>query len=86
MYTCWIGLVTISLGISLAAFIWAWRNGQLSDQGRARYLPLSDELPLQPIRHSSKLGLQAYVLLFIVILGSMGIIGSVVLSLWRFGR
>ena len=86
MYAYWIILVTISLGISLVAFVWAWRNGQLSDQGRARYLPLSDELPQQSIKYPSKLTLQAYVLLFIVILGSIGIVGSVVLSLWRFGR
>ena len=83
MYTCWVSLVAISLWISLVAFFWALRNGQFSDQGRARYLPLSDELPLQPVEHPSKLSFEAYALLSIVILGVLGIVGSLVLSLRR---
>lgn len=39
----WFGLVTISLAISLAAFVWALKNGQFSEQHRLRYLPLRDE-------------------------------------------
>jgi|WetSurMetagenome_2_1015567.scaffolds.fasta_scaffold09610_8 cbb3-type cytochrome oxidase maturation protein len=86
MYPYWISLVTISLSLSLVAFVWALRDGQFSDQGRARYLPLSDEFPQQPVKHPSKLTLEAYVLLSIVVLGSLGIIGSLVLSLWRFEK
>jgi cbb3-type cytochrome oxidase maturation protein len=84
MYPCWISLVTISLSISVVAFVWALRDGQFSDQGRARYLPLRDEFPRQPVKQPSKLTLEAYVLLSIVVLGSLGIVGSLVLSLWRF--
>ena len=84
MYTYWISLVMISLWVSVVAFVWALRSGQFSDQGRARYLPLSDEFPLQSVRHPSKQTLEAYVLLSIIILGSLGIVGSLVLSLWRF--
>ncbi len=83
MYICWISLVAISLSLSLVAFIWALRSGQFSDQGRARYLPLADGLGVQPLKQPAKLGLEAYTLLFIVILGSTGIIGSVILTLWR---
>lgn len=83
MYTCWISLVTISLWVSLVAFLWALRNGQFSDQGRARYLPLTDEFPQQPVAQPSKLTVEAYALLFVVLLGALGIIGSLVLSLWR---
>jgi cbb3-type cytochrome oxidase maturation protein len=83
MYPYWICLVTISLSVSLLAFVWALRNGQFSDQGRARYLPLSEEFPQQPVKHPSKLTLEAYTLLFIGILGSLGIVGSLVFSLWR---
>jgi cbb3-type cytochrome oxidase maturation protein len=83
MYTCWIILVTISLFISLVAFVWALRSGQFSDQGRARYLPLGDDFPLQHVRDPSKRNPEAYVLLSIIILGSLGIVGSLVLSLWR---
>ena len=86
MYFCWIILVMISLSVSLIAFVWALRNGQFSDQGRARYLPLGDEFPEQPFKHPSRLALDAYVLLFIGILGSLGIVGSVALSLWRFNK
>ena len=84
MYTCWIILVTISLWVSLVAFVWGLRNGQFSDQGRARYLPLSDELPQQPVAQPSKLTVEAYALLLVVILGALGMVGSLVLSLWRF--
>jgi cbb3-type cytochrome oxidase maturation protein len=84
MYPYWISLVTISLSVSLVAFVWALRDGQFSDQGRARFLPLSDEFPRQPVEYPSKLTLEAYVLLSIVVLGSFGIVGSLVLSLWRF--
>jgi cbb3-type cytochrome oxidase maturation protein len=83
MYTCWISLVMISLLVSVAAFVWALRNGQFSDQGRARYLPLSDEFLLLPVKHPSKLTAGAYALLSIIILGLLGIVGSLVLSLWR---
>lgn len=83
MYTCWVSLVVTSLWVSLAAFIWALRNGQFSEQGRARYLPLSDEFSLPPVKHPSKLSLEAYALLAIVILGFLGIVGSLLLSLRR---
>ncbi len=83
MYTCWIILVAISLFVSLIAFVWALRSGQFSDQGRARYLPLSDDSTLLQVRPPSKRTKEAYVLLCIIILGSLGIVGSVILSLWR---
>ena len=84
MYTCWMSLVTISLWVSVAAFVWALRNGQFADQGRARYLPLSDGFRLPPVKHPPKLTAGAYVLLSIMILGFLGIVGSLVLSLGRW--
>jgi cbb3-type cytochrome oxidase maturation protein len=48
-YAGWLCLVVISLSVSLAAFIWALRSGQFSDQERARYLPLGKELLSEPI-------------------------------------
>ena len=36
-------LVALSVWIMLFAFLWALRDGQFSDQGRARYLPFVDE-------------------------------------------
>lgn len=84
MYTCWISLVTVSLWVSVAAFVWALRSGQFADQGRARYLPLSDELLPLSGKHPPKLTAGAYVLLSIIILGFLGIVGSLVLSLQRW--
>ena len=48
-YIGWLFLVGISLSVSLAAFIWALRAGQFSDQERARYLPLGKDLLSEPI-------------------------------------
>lgn len=86
MYSSWIGLVTMSLLVSLAAFVWALRDGQFSDQGRARYLPLHDEFSRRPVEHRTNFSLEVWVLLFIVVLGSLGIAGSLILSLWRFRK
>ena len=36
----WIFLIFGSLVAGVSLFIWAYHSGQLSDQGRARYLPL----------------------------------------------
>jgi len=40
----WLALVIVSLAVSLIAFMWGLGNGQFSDQTRARYLPLRDQL------------------------------------------
>ncbi len=36
----WIFLIFGSLAAGIGLFIWAFHEGQFSDQGRARYLPL----------------------------------------------
>ena len=36
----WIFLILGSLVAGIGLFVWAFRSGQFSDQGRARYLPL----------------------------------------------
>jgi cbb3-type cytochrome oxidase maturation protein len=46
-YLPWLLLVMVSLSAALGGFLWALRNGQFSDQQRARYLPLRDMLPLR---------------------------------------
>jgi cbb3-type cytochrome oxidase maturation protein len=79
----WITLVAISLWISLVAFIWALRSGQLSDQERARYLPLRNECPPAPAKNPSKFTAEVYALLFIGGMGLLGLLGPVLLSLYR---
>ncbi len=53
-YAGWLYLVVISLAVSVAAVIWGLRNGQFSDQERARFLPLGKELLKQPIETVSR--------------------------------
>ena len=53
-YAGWLFLVGISLVASIAAFIWALRAGQFSDQDRARYLPLGKDLLSEPIIATSR--------------------------------
>jgi cbb3-type cytochrome oxidase maturation protein len=41
----WITFAVVALGGVIAAFVWAVRNRQFSDQDRARYLPLVSGIP-----------------------------------------
>ncbi len=41
-YLPWLLLVLISLSAAIGGFLWGLKNGQFSDQQRARYLPLRD--------------------------------------------
>lgn len=58
----WLGLVTISLVLSLVAFIWAVRNGQFGEQQRLRYLPLRGEAAAVPLAAPGKKPLEVWVL------------------------
>ena len=80
-YIVWIILIAISLWISLVGFLWAFRTGQFSDQGRARYLPLTGEFSLPEVKNPSKLSIEVYVLLSIITIGILTMIGSVLLIL-----
>ena len=52
-YLPWVLLIVLSLWVSLAGFFWALRHGQFSEQERARYLPLRDELGAAPARSNA---------------------------------
>ncbi len=41
-YIPFLFLIFLGLAASTATFVWAYRSGQFSEQGRAGYLPLSD--------------------------------------------
>ena len=84
IFLSWIALVAISLGISLLAFLWAMRAGQFSDQGRARFLPLSDSRRSPALEEKSVgLPVEIYVLLGIAGIALGGILFSIVLSIFR---
>ena len=52
-YLPWVLLIVVSLWVSLAGFVWALSHGQFSEQERARYLPLRDELGAIPKRSNA---------------------------------
>ena len=70
-YVGWLYLVVVSLLVSLAAFIWGLRSGQFSDQDRARYLPLGEDLLTRPVLVAGRRKQKAHTaaLLVIVALG-----------------
>jgi cbb3-type cytochrome oxidase maturation protein len=47
-YIPFLFLVFLGLAASTAAFVWAYRSGQFSDQGRAGFLPLRGSDPAEP--------------------------------------
>jgi cbb3-type cytochrome oxidase maturation protein len=80
-YYGWTILVSISLWVSLLAFVWAVRSGQFSNQGRARFLPLAEGYPTSPSPHGRKRALEGYALLVIAALGTMAFLSAIYLSL-----
>ncbi len=82
-FSFWFVLVSVSLAISLVAFIWGLRTGQFSDQQRARYLPLVDELPPSRISDASKPPVEAYGLAVIFVIVLLGLLAGLALGLHR---
>jgi cbb3-type cytochrome oxidase maturation protein len=82
-YFSWIMLVVLSLWAALVAFVWAFKSGQFSDQQRARYLALSEDLPLVRSESPPKRKLEAFALLSILAMGFLAILVSLALSLYR---
>ena len=58
----WMGLVAISLCVSLIAFIWAVKSGQFAEQQRLRYLPLRDQAAVPPPGKAARLPTEVYAL------------------------
>jgi cbb3-type cytochrome oxidase maturation protein len=65
----WTILVVLSLWVSLMGFIWALKSGQFSDQDRARYLPLRDEIHFASVKNPAKFSVEVYVLFAILGIG-----------------
>ncbi len=80
-YVEWIFLVISGLGVSLLVFFWGMKTGQFADQARARYLPLTGETPLSPLKNPAKLSTEVYVLLFVVGLGIAAMLAAILLTL-----
>jgi cbb3-type cytochrome oxidase maturation protein len=86
VYLAWLSLVAVGIGISIMVFLWALKNGQFADQARARYLPLAEEVPLQPAKISQHLPAEVYALIIIIALGVFSIASTITLTIYWIGR
>jgi cbb3-type cytochrome oxidase maturation protein len=86
VYVAWLSLIATGVGTSIIVFLWALKNGQFSDQGRARYLPLGEELPLRPVEVSKRLPREVYALIIIIALGMLSIASTITLTIYWLGR
>jgi len=82
-YLGWIALTATGVLVSIAVFVWAVRSGQFSDQGRARFLPLSDEIPNPRVADPSKLSIEVYVLMGVFGMGVLAMASTIALILFR---
>ncbi len=84
-YASWLFLVVISVGVSLVAFIWGLRSGQFSDQERARYLPLGNDVlsPAVAAAPARKRRIQTVVLLFLTAVCLSAFIAAIALSIYH---
>lgn len=77
----WIGLVVASLWVSLIAFIWAAKSGQFSDQSRARYLALGEDISPTAPGSAARRRPESYALIAVTLLGTAAMIIVIALSL-----
>jgi nitrogen fixation-related uncharacterized protein len=84
-YFYWVMLIMIGLWVSLSAFFWAFKHGQFSEQERARYLPLRNEVIPQRIANPSKPTSEVYALLGILCLGCLALLAVVVAAFYKAG-
>jgi cbb3-type cytochrome oxidase maturation protein len=75
--------MTAGFAISVVVFFWALRNGQFSDQQRARYLPLDGEGDRGPAKVSRMNRLEAYALLALATSGLLASGAVLLFSLFR---
>ncbi len=80
-YVPWILLIAASLAASLIGFLWALRNGQFSEQQRARYLPLREETIPPAGSNSSRISREVYFLLGLLVAGGLMMLAA----LWILG-
>jgi cbb3-type cytochrome oxidase maturation protein len=73
-YLPWLLLIVVSLWVSLAAFFWALKHGQFSEQERARYLPLRSEICPPLVPHPSKPTREVWALLGVLCMGGLALL------------
>jgi nitrogen fixation-related uncharacterized protein len=85
-YAAWLTLIAAGVGASIAALFWALKTGQFSDQGRARYLPLTDEIDAPPAADARRLPSEVYALSIIIIIGLLSIASTITLTIYWLQR
>ena len=82
-YGGWLSLVTISLLVSIGAFVWALRSGQFSDQERARFLALDSDLLARPAPavQGRRYGAQRAALAAVLVAGIAALATALVMSI-----
>lgn len=85
-YAAWLTLIAAGVGASIAALFWALKTGQFSDQGRARYLPLTDEIVASPAKDARRLPSEVYALSIIIIIGLLSIASTITLTIYWLQR
>jgi cbb3-type cytochrome oxidase maturation protein len=83
LYLSWIILVATGLAVGILVFLWALKDGQFSEQERARYLPLRDDFPMPAVKRPSKLSVEVYALLIVIWIGLAAMVSAVVLTLLK---
>ncbi len=84
-YSGWLYLVAISLIVSILAFFWGVKTGQFSDQDRARYFALGQDLLSEPVETASRRKQRVHngALLGIIMLGLIVLATALALSIHR---
>ena len=84
-YPYFIAYIVVGFAVTLAAVLWALRNGQFRDQQRARFLPLEDEAEPREVKTSRMHRYEAYGLMFLACAGLLASAAVLVFSLFFSG-
>jgi len=80
-YPYFVTYMLIGFAVSLAVFYWAVKNGQFSDQQRARFLPLVGDAEEKPAEESRWRRVEIFGLGFLVCAGLAATAAVLVFSL-----
>ncbi len=78
-YPYFIAYMLVGIAVTLPVLLWAIKNGQFSDQERARYLPLEDDRV--PIKISKFSRFEVYGLVVLAVAGVLSSIAVLIFSL-----
>ena len=83
-YPYFMTYIGIGLTLVVVVFFWALKNGQFSDQQRARYLPLEDEGGAMDAKGSRIRRIEIYTLAFLACAGLAASAAVLVYALYTY--